>query len=31
MIGEGEWKEFVESSVFKNTKREDRISYFWDY
>ena len=30
MIGEGEWKGFAESDVFKNTKREDRISYFWD-
>ena len=30
MIGEGEWRDFVETPVYKNTKNEDRISYFWD-
>lgn len=30
MIGEGEWLGFYQSEVYKNTKKEDRISYFWD-
>ncbi len=30
MIGEGEWHDFVETDLYKNTKNEDRISYFWD-
>ena len=30
MIGEGEWYDFVQSDLYKNTKKEDRISYFWD-
>lgn len=30
MIGEGEWRDFVQTGVYKNTKNEDRISYFWD-
>lgn len=30
MIGEGEWRDFVQTGVYKNTKSEDRISYFWD-
>jgi hypothetical protein len=30
MIGEGEWSDFVQTGVYKNTKNEDRISYFWD-
>lgn len=30
MIGEGEWREFYQSELYKNTKKEDRISYFWD-
>lgn len=30
MIGEGEWHDFVQTDVYKNTKDEDRISYFWD-
>ena len=30
MIGEGEWHDFIETDVYKNTKNEDRISYFWD-
>jgi hypothetical protein len=29
-IGEGEWKDFVEMAVYKNTKAENRISYLWD-
>lgn len=30
MIGEGEWRDFVQTDLYKNTKNEDRISYFWD-
>lgn len=30
LIGEGEWRDFVQTDVYKNTKNEDRISYFWD-
>ena len=30
MIGEGEWRDFAASDLYKNTKNEDRISYFWD-
>jgi hypothetical protein len=30
MIGEGEWRDFVQTAVYNNTKNEDRISYFWD-
>ena len=30
MIGEGEWHEFIKTDLYKNTKKEDRISYFWD-
>ena len=30
MIGEGEWHGFIETELYKNTKKEDRISYFWD-
>jgi hypothetical protein len=30
MIGEGEWHDFVQTDLYKNTKKEDRISYFWD-
>jgi hypothetical protein len=30
MIGEGEWRAFYQSEIYKNTKKEDRISYFWD-
>lgn len=30
MIGEGEWHGFVQSDLYKNTKRENRVSYFWD-
>ena len=30
MIGEGEWHDFIESPVYKNTKNENKISYLWD-
>lgn len=30
MIGEGEWHDFVQTDLYKNTKSVDRISYFWD-
>lgn len=30
MIGEGGWHNFVQTDLYKNTKNEDRISYFWD-
>lgn len=30
MIGEGEWHDFIKTSLYQNTKLEDRISYFWD-
>lgn len=30
MIGEGEWHDFIKTELYKNTKNEDRISYFWD-
>jgi len=30
MIGEGEWHDFIKSDLYKNTKQEDRVSYFWD-
>jgi hypothetical protein len=30
MIGEGEWHGFVQSDLYKNTKHEDEVSYFWD-
>lgn len=30
MIGEGEWHDFVQTDLYKNTKNEDRVSYFWD-
>lgn len=30
MISEGEWRDFVQTGVYRNTKKEDRISYFWD-
>ncbi|HSC41943.1 MAG TPA: SEC-C metal-binding domain-containing protein [Candidatus Binatia bacterium] len=29
-IGEGEWRDFINSETYKNTKKEDKISYFWD-
>lgn len=30
MIGEGEWHDFITTDLYKNTKKEDKISYFWD-
>lgn len=30
MIGEGDWHDFIKTEVYKNTKMQDRISYFWD-
>lgn len=30
MIGEGEWHSFIQTALYKNTKKENRISYFWD-
>jgi len=30
MIEEGEWHGFVETDLYKNTKRADKVSYFWD-
>jgi len=30
MIGEGEWKDFVESEIYKRKKLADKISYHWD-
>jgi hypothetical protein len=30
MIGEGEWRDFSNSDVYKATKSADRTSYFWD-
>ncbi|MCU7848036.1 MAG: hypothetical protein KZQ89_08490 [Candidatus Thiodiazotropha sp. (ex Lucinoma kastoroae)] len=28
--GEGEWHDFINTDIYKNTKNEDRASYFWD-
>lgn len=30
IIGEGEWHDFIKTDLYRNTKNEDRISYFWD-
>lgn len=30
LIGEGEWRDFSASDVYRNTKNEDQISYYWD-
>ena len=30
MIGEGEWHDFSEGETYKNTKKRNEISYFWD-
>ena len=30
MIGEGEWRDFISTDIYKNTKNENRISYEWD-
>jgi hypothetical protein len=29
-IGEGEWLDFSKSIVYRNTKRANEVSYFWD-
>ena len=30
MIGEGEWKDFSKSEMYRNKKLADKISYLWD-
>ncbi|MFC1650150.1 YecA family protein [Candidatus Latescibacterota bacterium] len=30
MIGEGAWKDFSESEVYRNRKKMDKVSYLWD-
>jgi hypothetical protein len=30
MIGEGEWHDFTKTDLYKNTKKANRVSYFWD-
>lgn len=30
LIGEGEWYDFIQTALYKNTKSKDQISYFWD-
>ena len=30
MIGEGEWKDFIELDIYKRKKLADKISYHWD-
>jgi hypothetical protein len=30
MIGEGEWKDFIETAIYKNKKSADKVSYLWD-
>jgi hypothetical protein len=30
MIGEGEWKDFTKSEIYKNKKSADKVSYLWD-
>lgn len=30
MIGEGEWRDFVQSDLHKSTQKANEISYFWD-
>ena len=30
MIGEGEWKDFIELDLYKETKQANKISYMWD-
>lgn len=30
MIGEGEWKNFIELKIYKSKKLADKISYHWD-
>jgi len=30
MIGEGEWCDFIKQDIYKNKKKADKPSYFWD-
>ena len=30
MIGEGEWKDFIELEIYKRRKKADQLSYHWD-
>lgn len=30
LIGEGEWKDFVEGDLYRRTKHANRVSYLWD-
>ena len=30
MIGEGEWKDFIELDLYKKTKYANKVSYLWD-
>ena len=30
MIGEGEWKDFAKSEIYRNKKSADKVSYLWD-
>jgi len=30
MIGEGEWRDFIETETYKNTKSANQVSYMWD-
>ncbi|BFI96061.1 MAG: SEC-C metal-binding domain-containing protein [Rhodanobacter sp.] len=30
MIGEGEWRDFIDTDVYKNTKAANKVSYGWD-
>lgn len=30
MVGEGGWSDFIKTDIYKYTKEENRISYFWD-
>ena len=29
-ISEGEWQSFIDTEIYKNTKKENQSSYFWD-
>lgn len=29
-IGEGEWRDFIETDLYQHTKQVNRVSYFWD-
>ena len=30
MIGEGQWLDFINSDLYRNTKKENKVSYLWD-